>query len=126
MGRTCNESAETCSDAPAADGTSCDDGRWCSGADTCSGGECQHAYPCPLYTGNPCTRADCDEALHCVEIPLMDGESCVDPNPCTFFATCGSGTCTQRDSRCADSVPCSTDFCATAGDGVCRTVATCP
>jgi len=124
---SCNEVTDSCEEIPLPNGTSCDDGLWCTGTDTCYDGSCRHEYPCPITTDNPCTHADCDEAgRRCIEEQLPDGTSCSDDNICTFFATCQGGICVQRETACQDDIPCSVDRCAINAEGRCVLVSICP
>jgi hypothetical protein len=124
---TCDEASDACDEGPAPDGTSCDDGSWCTGADTCSDGVCEHSPRCTGGTGNPCTRYRCNESAHaCDEATMPDGEECDDGSACTFSASCRAGLCIALETACDDAVPCSIDHCAPDGGGHCVEVTVCP
>jgi hypothetical protein len=123
---TCNEAGGTCDTEARPNGTSCEDGFWCTGADACQDGRCRHSFPCPIISDDPCKVASCDETIPaCVEEVRPDGDSCFTGNPCTYFARCSGGHCVVEDTACDDLTPCSEDGCALVG-GDCVQVAVCP
>jgi hypothetical protein len=127
VSEVCNEDTDSCERITTPDGTPCDDGLWCTGIDTCQAGVCEHPYPCPIASSDPCATPTCDETRHCIEVPRPDGDSCFEAtNLCSTFSLCQSGVCTQAHSLCEDTVPCSSDFCAVGTGGVCLPVTTCP
>jgi hypothetical protein len=95
---------------PQPDGTTCDDGLFCTMTDQCAGGFC-------AGTGNPCTTGVCDEATDSCAECLADGD-CDDANICTDDA-CITRTCFRTNN----SIPCSDGSACTSGDacagGVC-------
>lgn len=122
----CDEASDECDYSQAPDGTSCDDGLWCTGEDLCLSGMCVSDPPCAGPASDPCDYLECDESAHrCDETPLPEGSACLDGNLCTWYAVCRSGVCEQQTSFCDDSIPCSEDGCALEGS-VCVTVTTCP
>lgn len=116
----CNEVDDMCVYTPAPDGTSCDDGLYCTGEDNvCSGGYCQYRDPCPTFTGNPCTVYECSETEpHCPEVDRPDGQSCADDDPCNGNEFCMGGSCSFVEPSCFDHDPCTQDSCV-SGTGEC-------
>ena len=105
---TCDPTNGLCSDPPAADGTTCDDGNACTTRDSCTGGICGGT----LVT---CTAMDqchavgaCDPANGlCSNPPAPDGTTCTDGSACTQTDTCQGGTCVGANVVvCAASDPC--------------------
>jgi hypothetical protein len=75
------------------EGTSCDDGKFCTVNDKCSGGFCVgDPNPCP--SGAQCVKGTCDEASHsCVMAPIQDNQPCDDGNACTAGEFCLNEVC---------------------------------
>jgi hypothetical protein len=123
----CDEVNDTCHSTPKDNGTSCDDGLYCTGEnDTCLDGDCHWVNPCPTFTGNACTHYVCYEAEpHCVEEPQADGTPCPDSDVCNGNEFCQAGACTFVEPPCFDSDPCTTDVCSGAGDCAHNAVADC-
>jgi len=109
----CDEVNQTCSLSNLPNGTSCDDGLYCTGPDNiCQDGACQYFDPCPTFTGNACTVYVCYEATpHCVESDLPDGTSCPDADPCNGNERCVDGACSFVEPSCWDGDPCTDDVC---------------
>jgi hypothetical protein len=93
--QVCNpiQSRTTFSNQP--DGTTCDDGRFCTVGDTCQGGFCQQGSPRDCSAaGNQCNTGICDENLNrCVAQPVANGTQCNDNNACTRTDNCQAGVC---------------------------------
>ena len=89
--RRCDTSQSNTTWTLEAEGTSCDDGLWCTGTDVCSGsgGECRHENP-------PCTEmclGNCSEEEHTC-LPDAEGTPCDDGFLCTGDDACdGAGSC---------------------------------
>ncbi|TNF23713.1 MAG: hypothetical protein EP329_26780 [Deltaproteobacteria bacterium] len=102
---TCNPSDGSCSTAPRANGTSCDDGDGCTENDTCFAGVCG-GVPSTCDDGNPCTLDAC-EGNQCVTRPAFDGQLCADDgNTCTQDM-CLDGVCAHP--AVANGVACEED-----------------
>lgn len=83
-----------------ADGTSCDDGKFCTVDDKCALGKCGgDPRPCPGQ--DTCNVGACDEAMETCVIALADGAACDDGDPCTESGTCSAGACVKGPDACA-------------------------
>jgi len=81
-----------CIHPPLADGTSCDDGMYCTQSAECQGGQC-------TGSGNPCT----DDGLFCngVEYCDEDNDSCESPgSPCQ-----PEYSCNETNDKCVPPTP---------------------
>lgn len=109
----CDEELDMCVVEPFSDGTSCDDGLYCTGEDNvCMSGTCRYADPCAGSTGNPCTYYECFEIEpHCVEREQPDGASCEDGDICNGMELCRGGACSAVVPACFDTDPCTEDVC---------------
>lgn len=90
---------------PVADGTSCDDGAFCTVEDACMKGLCAGSLRSCDHESNQCNQGVCDEdADACRPLPVDDGASCTDSMFCTIGDVCVNGTClgTPRDCSFAD------------------------
>lgn len=79
------------------EGSSCNDGQFCTEGDTCQGGTCVGgtAKVC-APDGNPCHVGVCDEASDtCSVAPGNDGAACDDNDACTQTGTCAAGACAK-------------------------------
>jgi len=137
------DSVTGCSNPPALDGTSCEDGDLCNGFDSCVTGICQHFAPLICDDALFCNGAEgCSPASGCfagTAPPTDDGVSCTDdscdetndvvvntPNDllCTNGAFCdGDETCTEISGCVAgtpppldDGIPCTDDSCDEGAD----------
>src|SRR2546422_621953 len=92
---TCNTLTGACSNPPAPDGTSCNDGSACTRSDTCQAGVCTGANPVVCTASDQCHVAGtCNTATGaCSNPPAPDGTSCNDGNACTRSDTCQAGVC---------------------------------
>jgi hypothetical protein len=109
----CN--AGVCSNTPAANGTSCDDGTVCNGTETCQAGLCMPGTPLVCDDGNVCTADSCDAVTGCIHTPTPGCQpctvaaDCADANPCTTDA-CNGGMCSNtavaNGTSCADATVC--------------------
>ncbi len=93
----CNVQSGQCEVVADADGTTCDDGVFCTVDDACLSGVCEGgpANECGI-TAPQCTEVVCDEQSQtCTTSPAQDGDPCQDPNDlCIAGATCNNGLCT--------------------------------
>jgi hypothetical protein len=111
-----------CVAAAANDGTSCDDGLFCTVSDACSGGFCS-GTPNLCNGGQSCLLGSCNEQNDsCGSVPAANGSACDDGNACTNGekcnnAVCGSGVPANPSGACNDGDACTTgEFCSA---GVC-------
>lgn len=103
------------------DGTSCDDGLFCTISDTCSGGVCGGApNPC-APPGDVCLVGSCNENLSmCTSVPGNNGGACNDGNLCSAGETCSNGVCggggpANQGVACNDGNSCTTGEICQAG-----------
>src|SRR5262249_26310548 len=104
---TCNGTG-SCLVNHVANGTACNDGRFCTVTDSCQGGACVGSGdPC---AGRPLCQNVCNETTHDCLVPV--GGSCDDGNACNGTATCNAvgacipGTPLPDGSSCDDHNPC--------------------
>ena len=134
----CDEVSDQCVASPKVDGTSCDDGQFCTTNNICMAGICGFGTPIDCsYLDDQCNVGICDEVSdQCVADPNpKEGISCNDGDVCTIGDTCQLGVCSgildETDSDndgildCTD--PCPNDPNNDAdNDGVCGDVDNCP
>jgi hypothetical protein len=111
---TCNEATDSCT-ANDTDGSSCNDGLYCTATDTCSSGTCTGTTdPCAANLGDEdsdCSES-CNEAADNCTSNDTDGSNCNDGLFCTEPDACSSGTCTGAALDCsASSTSCKTGTC---------------
>ncbi len=111
---TCDETLDACTGDPVPDGTTCDDGAYCTIADSCAAGTCLGSSPrdCSA-SGNQCNLGICNETNNaCQPAPKPNGTVCTDGLFCTSSDTCQAGACsgTPRDCSGAADV-CNTGTC---------------
>ena len=99
----CDDQADACGAEPAADGSGCDDGLWCTVADACQAGGCTgQPRDCSAAAGE-CQVGVCDDGDDaCIAEPADDGTGCDDGQWCTVDEACSSGVCTggvERDCQ---------------------------
>ncbi|WP_168210412.1 PKD domain-containing protein [Persicimonas caeni] len=110
---TCDEQADSCVPRPVSDGTTCDDGAFCTVSDTCSSGTCGGSARACAWAGDQCNDGVCDEqAGACVADPVQDGTTCDDGAFCTVNDACTAGSCGGAARDCSGAG----DQC---NDGVC-------
>jgi hypothetical protein len=101
---TCDPATGQCSTPPAANGTACDDGAFCTVNDSCQGGICQGLTRDCATASDSCTAGVCDEkADACVGAPKSDGTACDDGAFCTVNDSCKAGTCQGAARICTPS-----------------------
>ena len=96
------------------DGTTCDDGLYCTVNDVCTSGFCGGSPRDCSHLDDQCNDGACDEGLdQCVKDPTpYEGLACDDGLFCNVGETCQSGTCTGGSARdCSDSEECTYDNC---------------
>ena len=88
--------------APAANGTPCDDGSPCTTADVCIFGTCVgHLKDCE--DGNPCTVDKCTAANGvCQHTAALGPVVCSDGDRCTVGDSCVKGVCTAGQANICD------------------------
>ncbi len=85
----------TCmNEIPVPNGTSCEDGLFCTGSDTCQSGVCVGGSdPCPGPDGDGDCSERCNETADACTRNDPNGSGCNDGNVCTTGDTCGAGAC---------------------------------
>jgi slime mold repeat-containing protein len=113
----CDPATGICSNPDEADGTTCDDGQFCTVNDTCTAGVCGGSSRDCSALGDQCNDGTCNEtADRCEPTPKVDGTACSDGSLCTSNDTCQAGVCGGTSLVCDDGDPCTTDSCdPTAG-----------
>ena len=115
---SCDQILKICLNTPVPDGTSCEDGLFCTVSDQCSTGVCTSgsARDCSA-AGNQCNDGVCDEgANQCVPQPVANGTPCNDGLFCTQAEQCQSGLCTGGGDTCPDDTNDCTVNCDEAAD----------
>jgi hypothetical protein len=99
----CNEQSGQCEVVAQADGTTCDDGVFCTVDDACVAGICEPGQDndCGI-TPAPCENVTCDEGSQsCATTAKQNGETCTDPNDlCLENTTCQNGLCSGQAKDC--------------------------
>ena len=115
----CDEATDSCTGDPVPDGTSCDDGRFCTENDICSAGTCTGGGPrdCSGVSAT-CRVGMCNELLNqCIATASPDGTTCDDGMFCTVNDTCTNGACGGGMRNCASAGgECQTGVCDEASD----------
>jgi hypothetical protein len=109
MGGTCSkvtcDPAQGCVSTPLADGTACDDGKYCTVNDACSAGSCTGAAR-DCNDAKPCTQDACLETTKaCTHTNMKDGAACDDGSACTAGDQCLSLVCNGTPVACAQPNP---------------------
>ncbi|QDG50061.1 hypothetical protein FIV42_04710 [Persicimonas caeni] len=115
----CDEDADACVPQPVSDGTTCDDGAFCTVGDSCQAGTCEGSTRDCSGSGDQCNDGICDEqADSCVPQPVSDGTACDDGAYCTVGDTCQAGQCNAGAPRqCgASGGSCRTGVCDEQND----------
>ncbi|MEZ4441462.1 MAG: hypothetical protein R3B72_20355 [Polyangiaceae bacterium] len=98
----CNESTGNCEVVPDENGTTCDDGVFCSVNDTCQDGMCVGggANDCGIQS-TACEEVVCDEVSEtCSLNPLGNGTSCTPDDLCQVNGACTNGLCVGQPKDC--------------------------
>ena len=115
---SCDSATGKCSGKIGANGSTCDDGKACTGPDTCDGGLCA-GKPIGCDDKNPCTNDSCDTATGKCKAAGLDDVGCDDGDKCTVGERCKLGQCAAGViTTCPDSGPCS-DVACDASTGKC-------
>jgi hypothetical protein len=118
---SCDPSSGLCSDPPADDGGTCDDGNACTLSDTCQAGTCTGANPMVCVASDQCHDIGvCNMGTGlCSDPPKTNGSLCSDGDACTQTDTCQSGTCIGSSpvicvasDQCHDAGVCSQGVCS--------------
>jgi hypothetical protein len=89
-----------CQTAFVADGTSCDDGLYCTNPDQCTSGVCGGDPRSCDGLDDQCNQGACDEdGDQCVPNPINEGQGCDDGLYCNVDETCQAGSCTGGEAR---------------------------
>ncbi|HEY2514048.1 MAG TPA: hypothetical protein VGI39_24445 [Polyangiaceae bacterium] len=110
---TCDPATGSCSNPPAANGTSCNDGNACTQRDSCQAGVCSGSNPVTCSASDQCHAAGiCNPATGtCSNPSAANGTACSDGNACTQSDSCVAGVCTG-----SNPVTCTaSDQCHVAG-----------
>ncbi len=99
----CNEQTGQCEVVADTDGSSCEDGLFCTVDDACVAGTCQPGTTndCGV-TPAACEDVTCDETSQtCTTTAKQSGAPCTDPNDlCQENSTCQNGLCTGTPKDC--------------------------
>lgn len=103
-----------CRHVAVTDGTTCDDGLFCTMDDSCNAGLCAGAArDCSAFI-DQCNDGVCNEGTDaCVAQPANEAQSCDDGLFCTVLEACSGGVCGGGNARDCSAA---TDQC---NDGVC-------
>jgi hypothetical protein len=119
---TCSPATGVCSNPLKSNGTSCNDGSFCTQTDTCQLGVCTGSNPVVCTASDQCHQVGtCNPASGACSNPAKpDGSACSDGNACTQTDSCVSGACTGANPVvCAASDGCHLAGVCNAGTGVC-------
>jgi hypothetical protein len=99
----CNEQTGQCEVVANENGTTCDDGLFCTANDTCQAGVCE-AGPtndCGI-AAVACETITCEETSQtCTSVAGLNNDPCVDPNDlCLENGACQNGTCVGTPMDC--------------------------
>jgi len=98
----CDSTAGACVARNKPNGTTCDDGRFCTDGDKCILGLCQGGPLDCSGAADDCNSAECDEAADaCVPVPLPDDTPCDDRSYCTLADRCSAGICGGDPRDCS-------------------------
>ncbi len=98
----CNLQTGQCEVVADDDGSTCDDGLFCTVDDTCSAGQCVGGpqNDCSL-TADECELITCDEqSQSCSLASVPNGEACTPTDLCQSGGTCTNGLCTGTPKDC--------------------------
>jgi len=99
----CNAQTGQCEVVADNDGTTCEDGLFCTVDDACVAGVCEPGpqNDCSV-TAEACEVVSCDETSQtCSTVASQNGDPCVDPNNlCLENATCTNGLCSGTPTDC--------------------------
>ncbi|RJO69017.1 MAG: M6 family metalloprotease domain-containing protein [Myxococcales bacterium] len=120
----CNEVADRCETTAANNGSTCNDGKFCTVNEICQSGQCGGgaARDCSAAVTTPaCQSASCNENVdRCETLAANNNQACDDGQFCTVGEVCRSGACqrgTARDCSAAVTEPqCQTPQCDEADD----------
>lgn len=97
---SCNEATNNCSSNDM-NGSSCNDGAFCTMTDTCTNGVCGGAgSPCPGADGDSNCNESCNENLNNCTLADPNNSVCSDGLFCTGNDRCQAGTCVGGANPC--------------------------
>lgn len=92
-----------CENTPLEDGTSCDDGLYCTVSDMCQSASCTGTPKDCSGASDACHEGSCDEDTDsCQSLQKPDGTMCDDGLWCTIDDTCVSGNCAGEIRTCSN------------------------
>jgi len=110
----CDELADACIPVARPNGTSCNDGNFCTSIDACLSGLCTGGGLPDCDDANGCTADSCNPAVGCLFNPVVDGTLCSDSDLCTSADVCTAGACGGIPVVCDDANTCTVDGCEPA------------
>jgi hypothetical protein len=95
----------TCTVVPAPDGTTCDDGQFCTVSDFCNKGTCVGGTQNDCSTPHDgCSSVICYESSKsCSVTPVNDGAPCTPTSLCQVDGVCKVGTCMGAPKNCSST-----------------------
>jgi hypothetical protein len=88
---SCSSFSQTCQFANKSNGTTCDDGQWCTVGDSCQSGSCATSPRDCSSVADACNDASCNETLDlCEKQPKANGTAC---QLSSLSGTCLGGSC---------------------------------
>jgi Immune inhibitor A peptidase M6/Putative Ig domain len=105
IGQVLNATLNACAVVPAADGTACDDGQFCTTADACAAGVCVGGAQndCGIAP-TPCMAIICyEDSKSCGVTPVDDGTTCTPTDLCEVSGVCQVGECQGMPKDCSFS-----------------------
>ena len=115
----CDEDADACVKSPVMDGTTCDDGAFCTLGDVCTAGVCGGAARDCSAVADQCNTGVCDESADaCVAMAVANDTPCDDGLYCNVGEACQAGQCTGGMARScsAQGGSCRSGVCDEATD----------
>jgi len=119
---TCDPGTGLCTNPPAPNGTTCDDGNACTRTDACQNGGCTGGSPVVCLPADSCHLAGtCVAATGTCAYPRKaDGTSCNDNDACTQTDTCLAGSCVGSNRKtCPAGNQCQESGQCEPGSGEC-------
>ncbi|MDP6946387.1 MAG: hypothetical protein QF464_19720, partial [Myxococcota bacterium] len=120
----CDPSNGACLTVLSEDGSTCDDGDFCTSEDTCQAGACAGSLTDCSHIDSVCGTGYCEpETGACVALLINEGGACDDNNPNTAFDTCVDGECVCLPQ--CEGKACGPDGCGGICSGGCDPGETC-
>ena len=115
----CNLAVFTCERQALSNGTTCNDGAFCTINDSCQSGSCVGggSQNCS-HLNDQCNQGICNESLdQCTRQPSNEGNNCDDGLFCSVDEVCSQGNCSNATLRdCSDPLSCTADSCDESQD----------